>query len=321
MSQVQLGSPVLSVSDLCVTFTKKKGSFRRVNSVITAVDRVSFDLNQAEFICIAGESGSGKTTLARCLMGLAGPTSGTIKYNGKEVSALKLKEYWRDVQMIFQDPFESLNPRHSVLSAVSNPIRFLNGEKDSREIRDKVETLLKEVGLKPDEVMYRLPHELSGGQRQRVNIARALASNPKVLIADEPITMLDAAQRLNVLLLLKELKAKRGISIVMVTHDLASALMTSDRVLVMYLGKVVEMGPTSEVLSSPLHPYVQLILASSPSMKDKEEKDDKWTDEASRTITGCRFSPRCAYATEICGRVDPDLIKRAHYAACHNPLE
>ena len=338
MSQVQLtesaegyprDEPLLQVNDLSVTFEKMRGIIRRQKTIIRAVDHVSFSIYESEFVSLVGESGSGKTTIARCIIGLERPTSGFIKYRGNEVQRLHgvgMKNYWRDVQIIYQDPFESLNPRQDVLTTISSPIMNLSGEKSRERIIDRVSTLLEEVELDPNEVIHRLPHQLSGGQRQRVNIARALAPNPKLLIADEPITMLDAAQRMNVLSLLMRLKSRRKLTMLMITHDLASVRVTSSKTLIMYAGKLVETGSTEETLSRPYHPYVELILDSMPRLRnDARSRDPKTvtsTDDISYLSRGCIFRPRCAYATEICKQVEPKLVEmsKGHSAACHNPL-
>jgi oligopeptide/dipeptide ABC transporter ATP-binding protein len=321
--------PLLKVSNLCVSFSKRRGTFGRERVEIRAVDDVSFDVFESEIVSVVGESGSGKTTIARCVLGLVKPTSGTIDFNGRRVSSLpssSLREYWRDVQLIFQDPFESLNPRLNVYTIISLPIRRLTSEQEPSKVREKVVQLLREVDLDPGEVINKFSHQLSGGQRQRVNIARALASNPKLLIADEPITMLDASQRLNILSLLMKLKAKRSFTIILITHDLASAKMMSDRIIVMYLGRIVEAGPKRSVFSTPHHPYTEMILSATPQLK----KDTKFRNEdysSSAEIVdviakGCVFRPRCKYATKICGEVSPELLEKSEgqVAACHNPL-
>lgn len=311
----------LSIRDLSVDFKTKGG-------VLHAVGKVSFDVRESEVLSIVGESGSGKTTVARCITRLTKPSSGSIKCYGTEIGNLRGKElidYRRKVQMIFQDPFESLNPRQDVFTAVSTPIQSLLGEKDQHRLYELVTELLEEVGLNPKLVMYRFPHQISGGEKQRVSIARALSVNPKILVADEPITMLDSAQRLNVLSILKQLKEKRNMTVVMITHDLASAKLLSDRVIVMYRGKVFETGITEQLLEHPSHPYTELILASMPDVDvDKSKVEtvgDKW--EAKRIpLSGCVFSPRCKYATEICHQVEPALETKSpdHIAACHNAL-
>lgn len=311
-----------------MTFEKERGIVRKEKIRIKAVDGVSFEVRESEFVSIVGETGSGKSTLARCMVGLAKPTSGTIMFNGvdtTEFSGKKLKEFRRNVQMIFQDPFESLNPRQDVFRIISTPIRNLVGEKNNESLRKRVSELLQEVGLDPDEVAHRLPHQLSGGQRQRVSIARALSSDPDLLIADEPITMLDAAQRLNILSLLSDLKEKRKLTVIMITHDLSSAKITSDRIMIMYLGKLVESGHANVIVSSPYHPYVELIMASQARLTSKvsiaESPQSSDTGEG-KAITGCVFKPRCKYATDVCVSEVPELrtLSPAHLAACHHPL-
>jgi len=319
---------LLKVRNLEVVFEKQRGLVRREKLQIRAVDNVSFDLQESEFVSIVGETGSGKSTLAKCLVRLQNPTSGSIIYGGKDIAQMnqrRLREYRREVQMIFQDPFESLLPRHDVYSAVSTPIRNLRGEKNHERLYDMTSRLLEEVGLEPGVIMRRLPHQLSGGQRQRVSIARALASDPSVLIADEPITMLDAAQRLNVLSLLMELRSKRKLTVLMITHDISSAKITSDRVIVMYLGKVIEIGKAESVVSSYHHPYVELILSSHTRLRSSAPQEiggKSGEIGEARPVTGCVFEPRCRYSTDVCKKVEPQLaeISPLHYASCHNPL-
>jgi len=322
--------PLLSVKDLSVTFSKSRGSISRTQVKIKAADRVSFEIRESEIVSLVGESGSGKTTVARSVMGLQAASQGSIRYRGAEVLGRKgssLRDYWREVQMIYQDPFESLDPGRSIQITLSASIRNLTGERDNETIRRKVIDLLEEMELDPSDVLNKYPHQLSGGQRQRVNIARALASNPRLILADEPITMLDAAQKMNILRLLRRLQSKRKLSILLVTHDLASARVMSQRILVMYLGRLVEVGATESVMSRPHHPYVELILQSTPRLKRNSEVQ---TDghafssiEQSEEVTkGCAFQPRCRYSTSVCQTVEPELTEKSsgHSAACHNPL-
>jgi peptide/nickel transport system ATP-binding protein len=337
MSQVQLSTstagvspdtPLLKVKDLSVQFQSQTGSFRLKESTVIAVDQVSFSVDKSEVVAVVGESGSGKTTLARCILGLVEPTSGSIIFNGEDVNEIKhknIRNYRRAVQIIYQDPFESLTPRLTVYDTVSMPLRELVGMKSKEEITARIHQLLEEVGLDPAEVMYRFPHELSGGQRQRVNIARALAPDPKLLVADEPITMLDAAQRMNILYLLSELKRKRNLTVILITHDLASAHVISERIFIMYLGKLVEMGETNTVLKKPKHPYVELILGATPSLTSKNPYDNlqlTWIEDSAELRKGCVFYPRCKYSTDICKESTPPLTQQApgHYAACYHPL-
>ena len=337
MSQVQLddnqealdsGSPLLKVTNLCVYFKSQSGTFRRKESTIKAVDDVSFSLRKSDVVAIVGESGSGKTTLARCILGLVKPTKGSIFFEGADLTKLKEKEmhkYRKSVQIIYQDPFESLTPRLNVHDILAMPMRELLGMKDPAEITQRVQTLLQEVGLDPLEVIYRYPHQLSGGQRQRVNIARALAPDPKLLVADEPITMLDAAQRLNILYLISELQKKRNLTVLFITHDLASARLICEKTMVMYLGKLVEEGRTKVLMSSPKHPYVELILNAMPSLTAKNPYDNlqlSWIEDSANIKQGCVFLPRCKYKTDVCKEVMPPLTQKSadDYAACHNPI-
>ena len=319
---------LLQVQGLKAYFSSQSGLFNRKSYLIKAVDNVSFNVKESEFVSIVGESGSGKTTVARCIMGLTSPSSGSIFFNGDDVTNLKgaaRHEFWRKVQMIYQDPFESLNPRRDVLSTISNPMKNLAGERNRNVIEEAAIKLLKEVGLNPDKVLKRLPHQLSGGEKQRVNIARALASNPQLLIADEPITMLDAAQRYNVISLLMQLRTKRKLSVLMITHDMASARMSSDRIMVMYVGKLVETGPSHDIFANPHHPYTELILSSTPGLQAQVQLGEVSSvslEESLEVTEGCVFRPRCKYATAICATTEPDLLEKtpSHMAACHNAI-
>ncbi len=325
----QENEPLLSARDVKVTFVKEKGFFLRRKFFIKALDGVSFDVNRSESVAIVGETGSGKTTLARCIMALTRPVSGSIKCCGREVTRLNgsaMRDHRRSVQIVYQDPYESLNPLQDVRKIISTPIRLLLGEKDKRRIEERVTNVLLDVGLNPAEVMHRYPHQLSGGQRQRVNIARALAPEPELLIADEPITMLDAEQRLNILSLLRTLKDSKKLTVLMITHDLASARLTSDRIMVMYLGKVVETGPTKDVVLNPHHPYVELVLSAAPRRTELSEDQDFYDlppmeESVAQVGSGCVFAPRCKYASKLCEDVEPNLTKisAGRQVACHYP--
>ena len=338
MSQVQLSemgqesggqrTPLLTINNLKVYFKKVTGTFVRKTTFVKAVDDVSIQMHKSEVLCLVGESGSGKTTIARCVAALQRPTSGTIMFENQNVTNLRgknLKNYRRQVQIIFQDPFESLYSRFDVFTTIATPITELTGTHNRFELREMVSSLLTEVGLNPAEYMHRLPHQLSGGERQRISIARALAPSPKMLVADEPITMLDASQRLNILSILMQLKEKRNLSILLITHDLASARLVSDNAAVLYRGKLVELGATDVMLSTPHHPYTNLILESTPDIDApvKESKSPTGTIEEGEYVTrGCVFRPRCMYATSICEEEEPALLEKStkHLAACHHPL-
>jgi peptide/nickel transport system ATP-binding protein len=322
------GTPILKVDHLNVFFSKGSSLFAR-GQVVRAVNDVSFELFPSEIFCLVGESGSGKTTLGRCLTGLTPPTSGSIRYGDTELRKFRGKElhdYRRDVQMIFQDPFDSLDPRQTVFDTVSTPLRLLGGEKDPAKLSETVVRLLTEVGLDPQVLMQRLPHQLSGGERQRVNIARALAPSPKILVADEPVTMVDASQRLEILSLLLDLKSERNLSVILVTHDLASARAMADRIAVMYLGRMVELGSARDVFSNPHHPYTELILSATPTLESGVQLSELSAgDQIGKqeiVSQGCVFRPRCKYATPICSEVEPKLESKSsyHLAACHNAL-
>jgi oligopeptide/dipeptide ABC transporter ATP-binding protein len=324
--------PLLSAKNLKVTYVKEKGLFLKRKFLIRALDDVSFDIFHSESVAIVGETGSGKTTLARCIMGLVRPQSGRMFVDGKDSTRLRgraLREHRRRVQIVYQDPYESLNPDETVYQTISTPIRLLAGVKDHTKVAERISQALVDVGLNPSEVLDRYPHQLSGGQRQRVNIARALAPEPELLIADEPITMLDAEQRLNILALLKSLKQKRNLTVLMITHDLASARLVSNRIMIMYLGKIVESGPTKEVVSKPRHPYVELILESAPRKKSSELWSSQThldnvapMDENLYPSKGCVFAPRCKYATNECLEVQPELSEEraGRSFACYHPL-
>jgi peptide/nickel transport system ATP-binding protein len=342
MSQVRLGveqkgfpdgrqgEPLLQLNDLTVGFMKIKGLLGSGSSIFTAVDHVRFSIFESEFISLVGESGSGKTTIARCITLLTRPSSGSITYRGKDIAKLKgedLVNYRREVQIVYQDPFESLNPRQDVFSIVSAPIRHLLGEKKKSVLVNQVSDLLTEVGLDPAIALHKYPHQLSGGERQRVNVARALAARPKLLIADEPITMLDATQRFNILTLLMKLKETRNLTLLMITHDLPSAQLVSDRTVVIYLGKIVEHGSTRDVIQNPLHPYVELIMSSIPrtawlSEQSSTKLQELSIEESMSVLRGCSFTPRCKYALPMCKTTVPLLEekKKNHYASCHNPI-
>ena len=323
MSVSGLETPLLEVKNLSVHFTKSFGVLSRVGRTTRAVDGVSFAVGELDVFNVVGESGSGKTTLGRVIAALQHPTSGKVLFRGADVSKLRgsaLRGYRKEVQMVFQDPFASLNPREDVLAIVSMPLAKLLGEKSKERLREASIDLLKDVGLQPD-VLHKLPHQLSGGERQRVSIARALASRPKILVADEPVSMLDASLRLNFLALFNRLRDEHKMSIILITHYLATAKVLGGRTAVMYLGKLVELGPTSDILSEPHHPYAELLLETSPRMKEEEIADEVTTIEKSEKVTkGCAFRPRCKYATSVCAEAVPPLEPKTqdHLAACYN---
>jgi peptide/nickel transport system ATP-binding protein len=289
-----------------------------------AVDDVSFALEPGRITALAGESGSGKSTVARMLVRLYEPTAGRVLFEGRDIGGRKrgdLMRYRSQVQMIFQDPFESLNPTKTVRHHIERPLKlhgFAGGD-----VEERVLELLDTVGLVPArQIADKYPHELSGGQRQRVGIARALAVEPRIVIADEPISMLDVSIRVGILNLMRELKDDLGIAFLYVTHDLASARYVADDILVMYAGQVVEYGPVDEVLSNPLHPYTHLLIESIPEGGRLGERIEIRRGTASAAVdpaAGCRFLDRCPLAIDVCHRVTPELVEArpGQAARCH----
>ena len=296
-------------------------------SRIHAVDDVSFTLRPGTVTALVGESGSGKSTVARLLARLYDPSDGSVVFAGSDISAARRRRdvlrYRSQVQLIFQDPFASLNPVKTVRQTLARPLRIHKVVPRDR-VTERVHELLDAVGLIPPErIAAKYSHELSGGQRQRVAIARALAVEPSVLVADEPISMLDVSIRLGILNLILDLKAERNLAFLYVTHDLASARYVADDVLVMYAGQIVEQGPAERVLSEPLHPYTQLLLASvpDPTRSDRPELELRKGLAAAAVDPpeGCRFVGRCPLAIDVCSRVTPPLVEAgpAHSARCH----
>lgn len=297
-------------------------------SYVHAVDDVSFTLRPGTITALVGESGSGKSTVARLVARLYAPTGGSVIYRGQDVardrSRRSILRYRSQVQMIFQDPFGSLNPVKTIRHHLERPLR-IHGIVDRSEIEDRVHELLRTVGLvPPGQIADKYPHELSGGQRQRVAIARTLAVEPVVLLADEPTSMLDVSIRIGILNLMIKLKEERQIAFLYVTHDLASARYLADDILVLYAGQIVEQGPIEDVLADPLHPYTRLLLsaAADPEANVETKRIEVRKGLASAAVDppdGCRFVARCPLAVDICSRVTPALVeKRAGQSArCH----
>ncbi len=287
---------------------------------------MSFDLGRGEVLALVGESGCGKSTLALTLLGLEKPTAGQILFEGQETrnfDAAAQKAMRRHVQMIFQDPYESLNPVMTIGEIVAEPLWVHGLAKDNAETQRRVIAALDDAGLKPAErFLQRLPHELSGGQRQRVVIASALVLEPTLLLADEPVSMLDVSIRAEILNLLADLRASRGISILFITHDLNTIAALADRIAVMYLGRIVEIGPTRAVLDNPQHPYTQALLSVAPVPNPRLRRQriilQGETPDPVNLPTGCRFHPRCPLAFDECRQIDPPFIHVStdHGAAC-----
>jgi oligopeptide/dipeptide ABC transporter ATP-binding protein len=320
--------PLLDIEHLQVLFPIKSGLIidRKVGQV-HAVDDVSLDLSEGETLGIVGESGCGKTTLIRTLVRLIEPTSGAIRFRGEDItfaSRSRLEPIRREMQMVFQDPQASLNPRKRVSQILATPLRIRGVERD--RIEPETRALITRVGLAPEH-MGRFPHEFSGGQRQRIGIARALAVNPRLILLDEPVSALDVSIQAQVINLLDELQDELKLSYIFVAHDLSVVRHVSDRIAVMYLGKVMEISPAEELYTKPIHPYTSALLAAIPIPDPKENRDrirTKVTGEVPSPIDppqGCRFAGRCPRATEICREVEPQLTEYAggHAAACHHP--
>jgi len=295
--------------------------------VVHAVDDVSFEVKKGEVFGLAGESGSGKTTALRAALMLTPPTSGSVLFRGVDLTKLpkkEMKKYRTKLQIVFQDPYESVNPRMTVFDIVSEGL-FVNNLVSSRdEAVERVIRALKDVQISPpEEFLYRYPHELSGGQRQRVAIARALVLDPELIFADEPVSMLDVSIRAEVINVLLSIREKKGISIIMVTHDLALSKDMVDELAIMYVGKIVEKGSAEELVSSPYHPYTHALTAAVP-VPDPEAPKVRVLAEGEIPTnisppSGCRFHPRCTFAKEICATTEPELVEPApgRLVACH----
>ena len=302
------------------------GAFSR--RMLHAVDDVSISIGEREIVALAGESGSGKSTFARLLARLYKPTSGEIFYQGKPLSRARsradLLRYRGDVPMVFQDPFSSINPVFRVSHGVLRSLKLHRPELSADQRGEEAERVFEAVGLSPAaEVLQRFPHELSGGQRQRVGFAQALALRPKLILADEPVSMLDVSIRIGLLNLMSQLRDEQGVSILYITHDIASARYVADRLIVMYAARIAEQGPSEEMLASPRHPYTQLLLSAVPDPRAPltigAETDRGEPPRVIDPTPGCRFRWRCPLAIDECGRVTPELreLLPHHQAACH----
>jgi peptide/nickel transport system ATP-binding protein len=319
------GDVILEAVDVVKHFGGGGGWLSR-GAVVRAVDGVSLAVRRGETFAIVGESGCGKSTLARVLMRLASPTSGNVVFDGRDVSTASgtaLQTLRQRMQFIFQDPFSSLNPRMSVAKLVGEPLEVHAPELSAAQRRDRVAELLRKVGLRA-EYAERYPHEFSGGQRQRIGIARALASGPKLIIGDEPVSALDVSVQAQVINLLGDLSRDMGLTLVIIAHDLGVIRHMSDRVAVMYLGRIVESGPTEEVYTNPRHPYTRALLASIPTMGGRPAgtRAAVLGEMPSPTAPppGCRFHTRCPHAQALCKTETPPLqgaTPHDHHVACH----
>ncbi len=320
-------APLLTVSGLSKHFALKKSFLGQGGGLVRAVDDVAFSVVQGETLGVVGESGCGKSTTARLLMQLITPTAGSVQFDGRTVGGpdLSLKEFHRQVQMVFQDSYASLNPRLTIEDSIAfGPMVHGVAKRDAL---GRAHDLLNRVGLAPARFAGRYPHELSGGQRQRINIARALALQPRLVILDEAVSALDKSVEAQVLNLLMDLKADFGLTYIFISHDLQVVRYLSDRVMVMYLGQVAELGPSEALFSHPLHPYTLALLSSMPALDpDKRTQEAPLAGDPPNPInppSGCRFHPRCALAAPLCSQRVPQAVvaEAAHSVAClvHEP--
>lgn len=323
---------LVRVEDLKVHFPIRRGLLKRQVGAVRAVDGVSFDLFQGETLGLVGESGCGKSTTGLAMLRLLDPTSGRIVFGGRDVASLdqrELRASRKHMQMVFQDPYSSLNPRMTVGSIIIEP---LNVHKigTPAERRGRVQELMRLVGLNPS-FINRYPHEFSGGQRQRIGLARALATNPSLIVADEPISALDVSIQAQVVNLMADLRGQLGLTYLMVSHDLSMVRYISDRVAVMYLGRIVELGRRDPVFDTPRHPYTRALLSAIPTPNPKRERERRRivlqgdVPNPANPPSGCRFHPRCPLATDVCREADPALRNIGglpdgppHLVACHH---
>ncbi|OKK10467.1 peptide ABC transporter ATPase [Streptomyces sp. CB02488] len=321
--------PLLRVEGLVKHFPIRKGLLGRQVAAVKAVDGIGFEVFPGETLGVVGESGCGKSTMGRLITRLIEPTGGKVEFEGRDITHLsmgKMRPMRRDVQMIFQDPYSSLNPRHTIGTIVSAPFK-LQGVEPEGGLKKHVQELLSLVGLSPEHY-NRYPHEFSGGQRQRIGIARALALRPKLVVADEPVSALDVSIQAQVVNLLDDLQDELGLTYVIIAHDLSVIRHVSDRIAVMYLGKIVELADRKSLYSAPMHPYTKALMSAVP-VPDPRRRGVKserilLKGDVPSPISppsGCRFHTRCWKATEICKTQEPPLIalKTGHQVACHHP--
>ena len=328
-----MGQTILEVEQLRKWFPIRRGLMRKVVGHVRAVDGVGFEIRQGETLSLVGESGCGKTTTSRCILRALTPTGGAIRFrtqDGRQVDVAKvpkteLRPLRRQMQMIFQDPFSSLNPRMTIMDIIGEPL-LVNGMTDLAARRKRVRELLEVVQL-PAQYLNRFPHAFSGGQRQRIGIARALALNPALIVADEPVSALDVSVQAQIVNLLLDLQDRLGLSYLFVAHDLSVVKHVSHRVAVMYVGKIVEIAPTRSLFARPRHPYTEALLSAVP-VPDPRRRSQRIVlagdvADPANVPPGCPFHPRCAYAVERC-RVEPPALRElapGHRASCHRAEE
>jgi peptide/nickel transport system ATP-binding protein len=332
MSAAVAAHPLIATDEVVKHFPVRSSAFEKTgDALVHAVDGISLSVYKGETLGVVGESGCGKSTLGRLLVRLHKPTGGSVTFDGNDITTLsrrELRPFRREMQMIFQDPYASLNPRKRVIQLIGDPLR-IHRRGSSSEIRDRVRALLDVVGLSPNHI-NRYPHEFSGGQRQRIGVARALALNPRLIVADEPVSALDVSIQAQVVNLLHDLQDEFGLTYVFIAHDLGVVRHVSNRIAVMYLGVIVEEAPADVLYETPIHPYTEALLSAIPLI----ETDDVPAPRRERIVlggevpspidppSGCRFHPRCRYATEICSVERPPLADfgNGRFAACHHPL-
>ncbi len=324
---------LLEVIGLKKFFPIRRGLLRKTVGYVRAVDNVNFFIRKGETLSLVGESGCGKTTTSRCILRAIDPTAGKVLFRTDgdsvvDVAALpqsRIRPLRKQMQMIFQDPYSSLNPRMTLLDIVGEPL-LVNGVGNRQERMDRVAELLKLVGLRP-EYMRRFPHAFSGGQRQRIGIARALALNPSLVVADEPVSALDVSVQAQILNLMLDLQAQLGLTYLFVAHDLSVVKHISERIAVMYVGQIVEMVETEALFNTPKHPYTEALLSAvpkpDPRLRSQRIVLEGEVADPANPPSGCYFHPRCRYAAEVCKQVTPDLreISPGHFAACHRSGE
>jgi peptide/nickel transport system ATP-binding protein len=326
--------PLLEVTELKKYFPIKRGFFKRIVGYVKAVDNLSFYINEGETLGLVGESGCGKTTAGRSILRAINPSSGRIifkdphmgKVNVADLDDDDLIKVRRNMRMIFQDPYASLNPRMTLLDIVGAPLRSLKIA-SGKELEDRVAEMLRKVGMRP-EYMRRYPHAFSGGQRQRIGLARALAPNPKFIVCDEPVSALDVSVQAQILNLLQDLQGELGLTYLFVAHDLSVVAHISDRVAVMYVGKMVELAPTHELYINPMHPYTEALMSAIPLPNPKRRGVKRIilsgeVANPAKPPSGCYFHPRCTYCIDKCVNEEPEFeeIVPGHYVKCHRARE
>lgn len=327
INQQNEDTPLLTVRNLKKYYPIKKGIFSKTIGNVKAVDSISFSIHPGETLGLVGESGCGKSTTGKTIVQLENQTEGSVFYKDKDISKLSkvdMRKLRREMQIIFQDPYSSLNSRQRIYNILAEPLKVHNVV-EGNEIKNRLKELMELVGLS-EQHLYRYPHEFSGGQRQRIGIARALALNPKFIICDEPVSALDVSVQAQILNLLKDLQKELQLTYLFIAHGLGAVKYISDRIAVMYLGKIVEVARTETIFEQPKHPYTLSLMNSypvpNPHLRDRERivlQGD--VPDPANPPKGCRFQSRCPLAQDICREVEPNLSGNAHLVACHFPLD